>query len=171
MKSVFKPLLIAALMTSVGATVLAQSAAQSGPMYAGGMMRHDRMDPAKMHEWAVQRHAELKAKLKLNANQEAAWANYVAAIQPPADMVARMSRENRQKLHEEMAALTTPERIDRMNAMKAQRDAAMARRGEATKAFYAVLSAEQQKVFDANTMRRGAGDRHHAGRGNTPQNG
>jgi periplasmic protein CpxP/Spy len=31
--------------------------------------------------------------------------------------------------------------------------AAMAQRGDATKAFYAVLTPEQQKVFDASTTR------------------
>ena len=65
----------------------------------------------------------------------------------------RMGRENRQKMREEMQALTTPQRIDRMTAMKAQRDAAMAKRGDATKTFYVALTPEQQKVFDASTAR------------------
>jgi hypothetical protein len=44
--------------------------------------------------------------------------------------------------------MTTPERLDRMQAMKAQRDAHMQQRAEATKAFYATLNAEQKLVFD-----------------------
>ncbi len=170
MKSLFKPLLVAGLLASFGFTAVAQTAPQQDPMHAGGMMRHERMDPAKMQEMFAKRQAELKAQLKLSANQESAWAAYVAAMQPPADMATRMGAENRKKMHEEMAALTTPERIDRMRAMKAQRDAEMAKREDATKALYSALSAEQQKVFDANAMRRGPGGRHHAGHAKAGQN-
>jgi Spy/CpxP family protein refolding chaperone len=74
-------------------------------------------------------------------------------------MAARMSPENRQNMHDEMAKLSTPERIDRMNTLKAQHDAEMAKRQQATKAFYAGLTPEQQKVFDANAMGRGHGKR------------
>jgi hypothetical protein len=52
-----------------------------------------------------------------------------------------------------MAALTTPERIDRMIAMRAQRNAEMDKRFEATKTFYATLTADQKKVFDAESLR------------------
>jgi hypothetical protein len=47
-----------------------------------------------------------------------------------------------------MQKLTTPERIDRMRAQRAQRDAAMDARSDAVKAFYAQLQPEQQKTFD-----------------------
>ena len=170
MKSLFKPLLVAGLLACVGFTALAQTAPQQDPVHARGMMHHDRMDPAKIHEMVARRQAELKAKLKLTANQENAWADYVAAMQPPADMATRMGAENRRKVHEEMAALTTPERIDRMRALKAQRDAEIAKREDATKALYSALSAEQQKVLDANPMRQGPGDRHHAGHAKAGQN-
>ena len=69
----------------------------------------------------------------------------------------------------EFDKLTTPERIDNMREMRAQRmtavNAAMEKRGEATKAFYAALSAEQQKVLDAETLMMGrhAGRHHHDG--------
>lgn len=56
-----------------------------------------------------------------------------------------------------------------MQALKAERDAAMAQRVEAIKSFYATLNAEQQKVFDAQGMGgfqragmyRGHGKHHH----------
>ena len=58
---------------------------------------------------------------------------------------------------EDMAKLTTPERIDKMKAMRTEHHAVMSlemdKRADATKAFYAVLSPEQQKVFDEKTMR------------------
>ena len=124
-------------------------------MPGGPGMHHGHMDPARMQEMMAKRQAALKAKLNLGATQEGAWAAYVAAMQPPAGMDARMSPENRKKMHDEWATLTTPQRIDKMNEMKARRDAEMAKRGDATKTFYAALSPEQQKLFDANTMRHG----------------
>ena len=52
-----------------------------------------------------------------------------------------------------MDKLPTPQRIDKMRDMRAQRMAAMEanmnKRGDATKALYAALSPEQQKVFDS----------------------
>ena len=125
------------------------------------------MDTAKMQEKMASRMAELKAKLNLTAAQEPAWANFIAAIQPPADMAQRMGRENRADKHKEMMAMTTPQRIDRMNAMKAQRDTHMAARNDATLALYIALSPEQQKVFDDSTMRgrNGMGDHQRGGKG------
>lgn len=62
----------------------------------------------------------------------------------------------------EMDKLTTPERIDKIRALRAQhmadRNATMDKRDDATKAFYAVLSADQKKIFDAEHARMG---RHH----------
>ena len=155
MKSIFKPLLVSALLASAGLGALAQGAGTSPP--PGDMQHHRAMDPAGMREMMAKRQAELKAKLNLTAIQDGAWASYTAAMQPPADRDARMNPENRKKIHEEMAKLTTPQRIDRMNAMKAQRDTEMTKRNDATKTFYAALTAEQQKVFDANSMHQGHG--------------
>ena len=154
MKSVFKPLLISALLASAGLCAYAQDAV--GPPHGERGMHHSGpMDPAKMQEMMANRAAALKAKLNLSATQEGAWTTYLAAIQPPADMGARMSPENRKKMHDEWAALTTPQRIDKMSEMKVKRDAQMAKRGDATKSFYAALSPEQQKVFDTSSMRHG----------------
>ncbi len=154
MKSVFKPLLISLVVATAGLSAYAQSGA---PSPDGPGMNHRHMDPARMQEMMAKRQAALKAKLNLAATQEAAWASFVAAMQPPSDMATRMGPENRKKMHDEWAALTTPQRIDKMNEMKTRRDAEMAKRGDATKAFYAALSPEQQKVFDASTLRRGPG--------------
>ena len=82
-------------------------------------------------------------------------------MQPPAHH-QRMSRDERKKMHEEMQAMTTPQRLDRMAAMRAERDTLMRQREQATRNFYDLLSTEQQKVFDANTMMGGG---HHGKRG------
>jgi periplasmic protein CpxP/Spy len=109
-----------------------------------------RMDPAKMQAMADKRHADLKAKLKLTAAQEGAWTTYIAAMKPPASMMA--NRPDRA----EMAKLPTPERIDKMKALHTQHMAEMTammdKHGEATKAFYATLTAEQKTVFDTQSM-------------------
>ncbi len=159
MKSILKPLLLSVALATAGMVAVAQTPAM-GMMTHAGAKDHGRMDPAKMQQRMAAHAAELKAKLNLNGAQEDAWAQYVAAMRPPADAGQHMGRENRKKMHEEMTAMTTPQRFERMNTMKAQRDAQMGKRQQATLAFYGTLSAEQQQVFDANTM---GGGRH--GRG------
>lgn len=165
MKSVFKPVLLAALLASAGMAAHAQAPAggmmaAGGPMMHEGGMRHERMgrmDPAKMQAWIDKRLADLKAQLKLTPAQEGAWTTYAAAMKPPTDLM-----KTRQAQHEEIAKLPTPERIDKMKALRTQhmseRNAAMDQRGEAIKAFYATLTPEQKTTFDAQTLR-------HHGRG------
>jgi Spy/CpxP family protein refolding chaperone len=168
MTSIFKPLLIAGLLATAGFAAFSQPMGGgdcAGMMGAGGPMQggmhHERMgkmDPAKMQAMMDKRNAVLKANLKLTTAQEGAWTTYTAAMKPPADMLAKRAA------HEELAKLPTPERIDKMKALRSQHmgdmTAEMDKRGEATKAFYATLTPEQQKVFDASAMRKpGAGGR------------
>ena len=64
----------------------------------------------------------------------------------------------------EFAKLTTPERLERMQTRQAERSARFAKRAEATKTFYAALTPEQQKTFDAETVHAGMhGHRGHRG--------
>lgn len=109
-----------------------------------------RMDPAKMQVMMDRRDAALKVQLKLTAAQESAWSAYTASHKPPAGMLGQ------QAAMPDMAKLTTPERIDKMKELRSQHmgemTAAMDKRAEATKTFYAVLTPEQQKVFDAQAM-------------------
>jgi hypothetical protein len=162
MKSVFKPLLLAGVLATAGFAAFSQAPAMgehAGMMGAGGMMHEGmghpgmgKMDPAKMQVRMEKRQAALKAALKLTPAQEGAWTTFTAALKPPADMMGKRAD------HAEIAKLPTPERIDKMKALHAQHvadmNAAMDKRGEATKAFYATLTPEQQKVFDTNTMRQ-----------------
>lgn len=116
-----------------------------------GMGRMDtaRMQ-ARMQARMDARHAALKAALKLTAAQEPAWTAFVDAHKPPAGMKGLPAAMP------DLAKLTTPERLDKMKELRAQHlgemTAAMDKRSEATKAFYAVLTPEQQKVFDAQAM-------------------
>jgi Spy/CpxP family protein refolding chaperone len=152
MTSATKHLLLAGLIAVSSATAFAQTpASASAPVPGGpGMGRMAHGDPAKFEAVRAERHAKvmaaLKAKLQLSAAQEGAWTTFASAMQPPARPAA-----DRAQLRAEMEKLTTPERIDRMQAMKAQRDAEMTRRADATKTFYAVLTPEQKKTFDTET--------------------
>ena len=151
MKSIRTTLIATALIAGLSGMALAQTTPEgktSGP-------RAERMD--KMHAQMGERHAkhlaDLKGKLKLEASQEPAWATFEQSMQPPAQAMAHPDRAA-------MAKMTTPERIDQMQAHKAQRDAQMQKHAEATKTFYAALNATQKKVFDAETakgMRGGMG--------------
>jgi hypothetical protein len=160
MKSILKPLLLSIALAgaSVSMVAIAQTPG-TGMMAHSGGQDHGRMDPAKMQQRMAAHMAELKAKLKLTGAQEEGWTQFVAAMKPPAGAGQKMGREDHKKMHEEMQKLTTPQRIERMNAMKAQRDGEMTKRHEATLTFYRTLSAEQQQVFDANAMggHRGGG--------------
>jgi periplasmic protein CpxP/Spy len=157
-------LFLAGLLATAGFGAMAQGAATipgdpaatgaPGEMQRGHRMGMARHDPAMM----ARHQTELKAKLKLTPAQEGAWTAFTAALQPPAHM-GRPTPEQRAELDK----LSTPERIDKMRALRTQRmadvSAAMDKRGDATKTFYAALSPEQQKTFDAEhkKMRDGRG--------------
>ena len=119
----------------------------------------------RMVQDTAKRQAELKTKLKITPAQEGAWTTFAASMQPPAG--GMMDLRHDPKVKAEMDKLTTPERIDKMQALRAERmktmNAEMDKRGTATKAFYAVLSSEQKAVFDAITPfpgRHGGHDGH-----------
>ena len=168
MTSMFKPLksvntlVLAGIMAAASMAAVAQTAAPAAPAAASaqsgphaGHHGKNRHDPAKMQARIAQHQAELKAKLKLTPAQEGAWTAFTASMQPP----VHGARPDRAAMKAEFDKLTTPERIDKMRALRAQRmaemNAAMDKRGDATKTFYAALNADQQKVFDSQRMGRG----------------
>ncbi|MDN4589724.1 hypothetical protein DBA29_14605 [Xenophilus aerolatus] len=115
----------------------------------------------RMQQHRAQRLAALKDKLQLSAQQQGAWTSYTTALQPP----AMPKPEDRAARRAEFEKLTTPERIDRMQARQAERSAMFAKRADATKAFYAQLTPAQQKTFDAESLRMGPrGHGHHGHR-------
>lgn len=162
MKLNLKPMLLAGLLATAGFAALAQAPGcdeHAGMMGAGvpmheGMGHHRmvQMDPARMQARIEKRHAALKVQLKLTPAQEGAWTAFSAAMLPPAGMMAKGPD------FAELAKLSTPERIDKLKALHTQqmadRSAAMDKRGEATKTFYAALSPEQQKTFDSAALRQ-----------------
>ena len=168
MTSTFKPLksintlLLAGIMATAALAATAQTVAPAAATTAAApakpaghhgepMGRHD---PAQMQARMAKHQADLKAKLKLTPAQEGAWTAFTGSMQPPAHG-ARPTPEQRA----EFDKLSTPERIDKMRALRSQRmtemNAAMDKRGEATKTFYTALNADQKKVFDSQRMGKG----------------
>lgn len=144
---------VAAAIGAASFAAIAQNATAptTPPAAEAPAHRHGGEDHAQRHaerQQAMQKrmaeHQErLKASLQLTPQQEPAWNAFVARMQPtPRPTQPRMDRED-------WKALTTPQRLDRMDAMKAERDRAMTQRHDAIRSFYAQLNPAQQKAFDA----------------------
>jgi hypothetical protein len=171
MKTLHRQLLTAGLLAALGIGAIAQTQTQTqtAPAAPAGAapqaQERGRHDPARMEQFRAQRQermakrlTELKGKLQVTAAQEGAWTTWTTALKP-----AQFQRPDRAELER----LTTPERIDRMRALRAQRNAEMDKRMDATKTFYAALTPDQKKVFDAEGMRflRGGGKGMRGGHG------
>jgi protein CpxP len=147
-----------AATAGVGAS-FAQPAPAAPPAEGHGKQR---LDPAQMAE----RHAErLRAVLQLRPEQEPALRALIAALQPDPAKMERMRAERGQRQQ-----MTTPQRLDRMQARMAERQAAFARKADAIRRFYGQLTPAQQRAFDAMPMmmghgRHGGGMRGHGGHG------
>lgn len=91
---------------------------------------------ARMHKHRTEMHD----KLKLSAAQEPAWKSFVEASTPEARHAAPDRKE--------MEKLSTPERMEKMLERVKQHQSKMEQHLAALKTFYAVLTPEQQKIFD-----------------------
>jgi periplasmic protein CpxP/Spy len=102
----------------------------------------------RMQKKMGQHQQQLKAALKLTGEQETAWKDYSASLQGQKNAKPQLDRA-------EWAKLTTPERMDKMMALRTEREAHMRQRMDATKAFYATLTPQQQQVFDQHHSKMG----------------
>ena len=104
----------------------------------------------KFAERMAERQAALHDKLALTPAQEGAWQAFIARMQTtvPARSDVRPAK-----------ALTAPERAERKAAFLQVAQQQAAGRVQPIKEFYAVLSPEQQKIFDSQFQ----GHRHHHG--------
>lgn len=141
---------LAALLAIAGFAAQAQPA-PAGPMGAGSAPMaphgdHGHVDPARMQEHVQRRLDSLKRILQITPAQEGAWNAWAGAMKPSAQTLQAMQQHH--AMREELAHLSTPERIDRMRQLRAQHIAEMDQRADATKTFYAQLTTAQQKAFD-----------------------
>jgi periplasmic protein CpxP/Spy len=151
MKPLHRYLLVAGLAGTLGIGAIAQSQIPAEAPAQPAQQVEQQRD--RMQKKSERRLGQLKQKMQITTAQEGAWNAWAATVKPG----PKAQRPNR----EEFAALSTPERIDRLRAARAQRDAEMDRRFDATKTFYATLTPEQKQVFDAESLRVA---RHHQGK-------
>ena len=136
----------------LGLSAFAQSppVAESQVPAAGITHMHNQGMMQKMRDMKGHRHVQhleaLKTALKILPEQNTNWAAFASSMKPTGP------RQDKRFL-EDIDKLTTPERIDKMMAFKAQRDTELNKRAEATKTFYAVLSEDQKKIFDQHTAK------------------
>lgn len=141
-----KMILAGLAIAALSATVYARGGEDCNYGGRGGMMGMDSERMEKMHERHLSR---LHDKLKLTAQQEPAWKKF-ASVNPMADKAARLDPD-------EMDKLNAPQRMEKgLEHMKTM-EKKMAEHLVALKEFYAVLTPEQQKVFDEQMP--GFGDR------------
>ena len=122
----------ATLLAALSVPTLAQTP-PPGPQARSEQMQEMRKE--RMESWAV----KFKQQLQLTPAQEGAWSTYMEAMKPREH--ARLGTD-----WKDLRALPTPERIDRLRALREQHAADADRRGEATKAFYGQLTPAQQKT-------------------------
>jgi periplasmic protein CpxP/Spy len=150
MKTPFRMLLGAAALS---AAVCVSSAAFAQAPPPGAMMDHA---DAQHDRWAdhMREAAEAKAHalhdiLNVRPDQDAAFQAMIGAM---------MGGEGHHAMgpdmghdHDDLDQMTTPQRLDRMSAKMAERQAEFQRHADAVRAFYAVLSPDQKRAFDALT--------------------
>lgn len=130
------------------------TAAAGHPGHAGHPAHRGK--PADFAQFHAERNERLKTILQLQPQQEAAWEQYVKATTPA-------PRAERQAPRADLRTLTTPERLDLAQKMRAERTAKAEQRDKATRTFYRSLNPSQQKAFDALNVH--ALGKHHTGHG------
>ena len=110
---------------------------------------------AKIQQKRAEDQAKLRDSLKLNAAQQPAWDAFVAS-RAPEKKGERAGRPDRAA----WAGLSAPQRMEKQIAMHKARTTHMESRLSALNSFYAVLTPEQRKTFDAQAQQR-KGGRHH----------
>ncbi len=137
MKTLHKAFVIGATVIGFGAAALPASAADGAQrQYAA-----TKFDPAKIQERMDQHAKRMHEALKITPAQEGAWQAYLAALKSNMPQPGQFDRA----AFKEMPA---PQRMEKRIEMAKDHIARMENHLAATKTFYAVLTPEQQKVFD-----------------------
>ena len=112
------------------------------PLPANAEYSHKSWTKTKHSEFFDKHMATLHDELKLSDAQEKAWTIFIDESKST-DQAPIPSRS-------ELSKLTTPERLDRMLSIMKVRQQNMVSHAQSVKGFYRILTAEQQRVFDAS---------------------
>jgi len=144
-RTIIYSLLLASGLALAAAPALAMHECGAGDMH--GDKAHMQKDHKKLH------HA-----LKLSAEQEIAWTKLTDTEKSMAKMPMHKA--------DDTPRLSTPERADKMLERMKEHEAMATEHVAALKEFYAVLTPDQQKIFDdfhtGSHRARHAMSRHHA---------
>jgi protein CpxP len=128
------------VLISSAAVVAAQ---EQGPPPPRGDMAEKWHEHMREH---MQAHIKaLHDLLQIHPNQEAAFQTFIASMKPPEGAEPGAEEGG----HEDKAQLTAPQMLDHMAARMAEHQRRFEQHAQAVKTFYAVLSPEQQRAFDA----------------------
>ncbi len=152
MNTVRKSIVIAIATLGLGGAAVAASDPSAAPTAGGCHWGAFGGHGANSAERMAKRQAALHDKLGLSTAQEPAWKTFTDRLQALAPTTPATAP---------VPAVTAPERADRMAAFLQTAQQRAAARAQAVKEFYAVLSPEQQKIFDSQAQ----GRHHHSVRG------
>ncbi len=162
MKPTYQRIALAAVL---GLGLVVSAAAQErgpGPGAPAGQRGGDRQKLfAEMQQKREQRLHDL---LQIKPDQETSFHAFTTALQQARPHHGRKGRDGAEGKGQR-AALTTPERLDRAAQRLADAQARLQKTSAAVKTFYAVLSPDQKKAFDAMPMQLGGGHRGFGGHG------
>jgi hypothetical protein len=143
MKPTFQRVALAAVL---GLGLVVSAAAQErapGPGEPGGERGGDRQKLFEDRQHS--REQRLHDLLQIKPDQETAFRAFVSSLQQ-----SRPGRGQRQRgLGAGREALTTPQRLDRQAQRLADLQQRLQKRSAAVKTFYAALTSDQRKAFDA----------------------
>lgn len=124
-----------------------------------------RGQPSQRH---AQRLDELKTQLKITPAQESAWSQFAQTMQPPAPPAEGAQKDRPQR--PDFQRMNTLERLQFMQARRAEHEKRISARESAIQQLYTQLSPEQRQVFDQHPLWKGGpkhrpSDRRHECRG------
>lgn len=135
-------------LLTAASLALGMGAAVAGEHHYGEAFhgRHAKgFSPEDLKHRIETRQNRLHEALKLTEQQEAAWKTFIQNITPK-----QTSGQDGERSDPKAAGkLTTPERLEKLLAFAKKREAFLSERLDAVKSFYAVLTQEQKKTFDA----------------------
>jgi hypothetical protein len=155
MKTTFQRL-AAAGAVCLGLTVAGAAVAQDRPAAPApkAAARADRTAERDQMRADMQRNRQqrLHDLLQIKPDQEAAFRTYVSTL----EQMRAQRAADRKPPAPGAAPLTTPERLDRMTQRLNERQQQQQKVVAATKTFYAALTPDQRKAFDAMPMMKRA---------------